>query len=227
MTGQTILDYMELLGRELELQTSESDVVRGLLALNIAQDHFEAMSVSQGHTHGTQTGTVTTTADTESTTWPTGLIRLDALWFIDPVTSRPTYELDRLDDVGGHVPRTPSLLYSLGVANTLTSTGAPWSYWTDGTSIYWNPLPDATHTVRWYGAQHQTDITAGGTFLYGDMVAMPLAAFAVQLLRRGLDDPIGDYAALAQDSFGSVLQALRKVQRQRAPSRQYRYYHET
>ena len=38
---------MEDLNRELDLQTGEADVVRGLRALNTAQDHFETLVAVQ------------------------------------------------------------------------------------------------------------------------------------------------------------------------------------
>lgn len=227
MTGQDLLDRMEMLSRELELQSGESDVARGLLALNIAQDHFESLGVARNAFHGSHTGTVTTTADTESTAWPAGLIRLDSLWFVNPDTSRPTYQLELLEDSGGHTPRLPTLAHALQTAAMTTGTGPPRGYFTDQTSIYWYPLPNATHTVRWYGVQRQSDITAVGTFAYDDGVALPLAAFAVELLRRGLDDDVADYDALARDTFKTALDALSRTSRERAPSRQMRYTHDT
>ncbi len=226
MTGQALLDRMEDLNRELDLQTGEADVTRGLRALNTAQDHFETLfAVEAQNGLGSHTGTVTTTSSTETTAFPTGLLRLDAIWFIDPTTSRPTYELDKTDEIGGHVDGFNSLAAVLTASPV--QTGKPVRYFTNGTSIYWDPLPDATHTLRWYGLQRQSDISAAGTFAYDDGVAMPLAVFAVQILRRGLDDPIADYIELAREVFGSQITAMRRFQRQRAPMRQYRYAHET
>lgn len=226
MTGQALLDRMEDLNRELDLQAGEADVTRGLRALNTAQDHFETLlSVESPNGLGSTTGTVTTAAGTETTAFPTGMIRLDAVWLLDADTSRPSYELDREDSVGGHVSGRGSLAEILTAAPV--TTGKPSTYYTNGSAFYWNPLPDATHTLRWYGFQRQTDITASGTFAYDDGVAMPIAVFAVQILRRGLDDPIGDYIELARDVFASQIMAMRRFQRQRAPLRQYRYGHET
>ena len=95
MTGQALLDRMEDLNRELDLQAGEADVTRGLRALNTAQDHFETLlSVESPNGLGSTTGTVTTAAGTETTAFPTGMIRLDAVWLLDADTSRPSYELD-------------------------------------------------------------------------------------------------------------------------------------
>jgi hypothetical protein len=57
MTGQTLLDTMELLNQELQLQSGEADVVRGLLALNIAQDHFEASAAKRPNIFGSSDST--------------------------------------------------------------------------------------------------------------------------------------------------------------------------
>ena len=226
VTGQSLLDRMEDLNRELDLQAGEADVTRGLRALNTAQDHFETLfGVGAQNGLGSHTGTVTTAASTEAPAWPPGLLRLDSIWFIDPDTSRPSHELDRIDQIGGHVEGFSSLSSILSASPAMT--GRPARYYTNGTSIYWDPLPDGTHTLRWYGLQRQGDISASGTFAYDDGVAMPLAVFAVQILRRGLDDPIADYVELAREVFGSQITAMRRYQRQRAPMRQYRYTHET
>jgi len=226
MTGQSLLDQMEDLNRELDLQVGEADVIRGLRALNTAQDHFETLfGVGAQNGLGSHTGTVTTAASTESTAWPTGLLRLDSIWFINPDTSRPSHELDRIDRIGGHVEGFSEWWANPAASSALT--GRPVRYYTNGTSIYWEPLPSGTHTLRWYGLQRQADISASGTFTYDDGVAMPLAVFAVQILRRGLDDPIADYVELAREVFGSQITAMRRYQRQRAPMRQYRYTHDT
>src|SRR3990167_9038126 len=95
-TGQSLLDRMELLNQELQLQSGESDVTRGLTALNVAQDCFEARAAARPNIYGSTTpvGTVTTTVNTENTAFPTGLLRLDRLQYIDPGTSRPAWDLN-------------------------------------------------------------------------------------------------------------------------------------
>ena len=78
-TGQTILDLMEGLDASLQLQASESGVTKGLIAANAAQDYLESLLALQPNNYGSTFSTVTTTPDTESTTFPSGLLRLDRL----------------------------------------------------------------------------------------------------------------------------------------------------
>src|SRR5688572_29817444 len=93
---------MELLNQELQLQTGETDVVRGLVALNVAQDHFERQAALRPNLLGSGVGTVATTDQTEATAFPTGVLRIDRLQFLDPVTSRPGWDLRKISRVGGH-----------------------------------------------------------------------------------------------------------------------------
>src|SRR4051812_32985844 len=102
MTGQGLLDRMELLNAELQLQAGEADVTKGLLSLNVAQDYFESVAAQRGKLFGSAVGTVVTAANTESTAYPTGLLRLDRLQYIDPVTSRPAGDLTPIRRTGGH-----------------------------------------------------------------------------------------------------------------------------
>ena len=71
-TGQTILNLMEALDRGLQLQSGESGVTLALRAANAAQDYLESLLALQPNSFLSSTGTVTTTADTETTTFPTG-----------------------------------------------------------------------------------------------------------------------------------------------------------
>ena len=66
-TGQTLLNIMEDLNGELQLQSGEVDVSKGLRALNAAQDLFETVLATYGReVLGGTYGTVTTTASTET-----------------------------------------------------------------------------------------------------------------------------------------------------------------
>ena len=76
-SGQDLLDLMELLNQELQLQTGEENVARGLVALNAAQDAFEGLAALRPKILGSRTGTVTTAANTETTAFPSGLLRVD------------------------------------------------------------------------------------------------------------------------------------------------------
>ena len=217
-TGQTLMDTMEVMDRGLQLQSGETGVTLALRALNAAQDHFESMLALQPNVMASSIGTVTTSANTESTAFPTGLIRVDRLQFIDPDTSRPAWDLERVGGVGDH--------YTSGVIQfNNTVTGRPIRYWTNGSHIYWDPLPDATNTVRYYGMKAATDITAGGTFAYPDIVMLPIAQFAVRMLRVGKDDEAGPVIDLGNQIFGPVIQTLARFNRDRAPGYDYRYTH--
>ena len=221
--GQALLDIMEDLNGELQLQTGETDVAKGLRALNAAQDVFEAVLASHPRVLGSGIGTVTTTASTESTAFPTALLRLDALWFIDPGTSRPGWKLKNLRETGGHA-RGQSWIASIA-SNSLT--GRPRAYWTNGTNIYWDPLPSATHTVRWYGLQAAASITAAGTFAYGDLYMYPFAALASRIMKTTLDDPAEDMITLGRDMFNPLIDALSGFNRDGATGLVYDYSHDT
>lgn len=222
MTGQSLLDRMELFNPELQLQTGEVDVTRGLLALNIAQDYYESLAATRKGIKGGQIGTVVTALNTESTAFPTGVLRLDKLSMINSSTSRPKWDLDPIQTVGGHAPSGawPGSAFA-------PSSGEPTAYWTDGSNIYWDPLPSGAYTVRWYGWQRVTDITASGTFLYDDIVSLPMAAFAVRILKAGLDDDALDTAKLAQEFFKSTLDTLEGFNRTGAAGFEYTYSHTT
>ena len=221
-TGQSMLDTMEVMDRGLQLQSGETGVTLALRALNASQDHFESMMALQPNVMGSSVGTVTTSANTEATAFPSGLIRLDRVQFIDPDTSRPLWDLERVGPVGDHYDSRVIAPY---VQFNSTTTGRPVRYWTNGTNIYWDPLPDATHTIRYYGMKAADDITAGGTFAYPDMVMLPITTFAVKLLRVGKDDEAGPITDVGMQVFGPVIQTMARFNRDRPPGYDYRYVH--
>lgn len=223
-TGQTLLDLMEVFDYGLQNQSGETSVTFALRALNASQDHLEGMMALHPNAMGSSIGTVTTTADTESTAVPAGLIRIDRLQFIDATTSRPVRDLERVGPVGDHYgPQTRNP--SLNVDSS--TTGAPHRYFTNGAHFYWDPLPNATHTVRYYGLVAASDITAGGTFAYPDVAIGPVAQFASKMLRIGKDDDAQPLAALGVELFGPTIQQLSRYNRDRAPGYDYRYFHTT
>jgi hypothetical protein len=222
-TGQTLLNICEDVFPELQLQSGQVDVAKGLRALNVAQDLFETVIATHSDVLGSDISTVTTTNNTESTTFPSTLLRLDGLDFIDPDTSRPAWPLIEHKSRGGHAWRR---FWPWSLIST-SSTGRPLGYWTDGSNIYWDPLPNGTHTVRWYGFAGATDITAGGTFLYPDQVMFPIVIFAVRVLKTGVDDPVPDYVSLAQDTFQPLVKTLSRFKRDTAMPLVYRFSHDT
>lgn len=221
-TGQTLLDTMEVLNQELQLQPGEADVTRGLTALNRAQDYFESMAALRKILGG-QTGTVVTASSTERTAFPTSVLRIDRLQLLDSTTSRPKYDLKSIRRVGGHAATS---YWPLNLT-TYGSSGDPAAYWTDGSYIYWSPLPSGISTVRWYGFQRASDITASGTFAYDDGVILPLASFAAQLLKIGLDDSGQELSGLATVTFQSILDTLEHFNRDGAVPLQYTQRHDS
>lgn len=221
-TGQTILSMMEVLNQELQLQAGEADVTKGLVALNMAQDWFETQVSLEPEVFGGAVSTVSTTGSQEYTTYPGGLLRVDKLQLLDS-NSRPQWDLVALEHAGDH---TNTATWPWNVLSSI-SQGAPRAYWADGTKIYWDPVPDTVYSVRYYGFASATDITASGTFTYSDIVMLPLASFAVRLLKLGIDDPSNDWAALASSVFGPVIQSLSNFRREGAKGLVYRYRHDT
>lgn len=222
MTGQSLLDLMEVVNQELQLQSGEADVTKGLLALNAALDYFESLVAQEPDLFGDTTGTVTTAASTETTTYPTGVLRIDRIQFIDPSTNLPLYDLDPDHGAGSH--KRAGWPFSLFLA---TTSGRPIGYWTDGRSIYWDPLPNATHTLRWYGLQAHATLAVGTTFSYPDIVALPLAAVAARIMATGVGDDSSDLANLANSTLGPVVRTLANANRDGAAPLKYRYNHTT
>ena len=210
-TGQSLLDMMELANQELQLQPTETDVTRGLVALNVAQDYFENMvavrKLKVGSTN--PTAEVTASANTETTAFPTGLLRVDRIWRLSDTGGDPVVELENLKRTGGHRmrPRVPWILQSSA------GMGTPDAYWTQGYAIYWSPKPAATGYFRVYGFIRAADITASGTFAYDDGVMFPLASFAAKLMATGIGDTTTDLTALAGEVFDKVLEALERFNR--------------
>lgn len=220
-TGQTLLDTMELLDQELQLQSGEGDVARALVALNRAQDHLEALLVREPRAKGDTIGTLTASDGTETTSFPTGVLRIDRLQRLDSSTNRPiSPDLSFLGFVGSHTNTAVADL-----TGSLTEEGPPAGWWTNGSSIFWQPLPDTNYTIRWYGLQAQSDITATGTFGYLDYVILPLATLACKLMNIGLDDPTEAHDTLAEQIFRPVIEAMTSYVQDRAPGYDYNYLH--
>ena len=220
-TGQTILNLMEVLDRGLQLQSGESGVTLGLRAANASQDYLESLLALQPNSFLSSTGTVTTTADTETTTFPSGLIRLARLQYLNASTSRPSWDLEWV----GYTGDQSGLSTYPTVQFDATSTGKPRRYWTNGRNIYWDPLPNATHSVRYYGLVAADDITASGTFAYPDLAITAVADYAVKLLRIGKDDDAQPVSAVGVEIFTPCIELLGRFNRDRAPGYDYRYYH--
>jgi hypothetical protein len=219
-TGQTILDLMEVLDRGLQLQSGQTGVTMGLRAANAAQDYLESLLALQPNNYGSNVGTVTTTADTETSTFPTGLLRVDRLQYLDASTSRPAWDLEWV----GYIGVLGADGNPFGPYNTRT-TGKPERYFTNGRSVFWDPLPDATHTVRYYGMVAADDITASGTFAYPDIAITAVADYAAKLLKVGKDDDAQPISVVGAEIFNPCIELLGRFNRDRAPGYDYRYDH--
>lgn len=219
MTGQDLLDLMQVFDNELLLQPGEPDVNRALIALNASQDLFESVVAAHPNLLGDTVGTLSVTSGTETTAFPSTLLRLDKIWMLDS-NSRPLYPLRKIDMTGGH------LVSHVAPYASFATTGKVNGYWTDGSYIYWSPFPSQPSTVRWHGFTPASDIEAGVTFAYRDIVAMPLAAFATKLMKVGVGD---DTMSLdeATGAFAPVVQRLANFNRDSAPGFIYRQAHDT
>lgn len=223
-TGQTLLDHMEDLFPELQLQAGEADVAKGLRCLNRVQDMFETLLAQHPNVSGSSIGTISTVALTESTAFPTGVIRLDGLDMLD-TNSLPLYAMSDVTIRGGHryASRWPWSLFVIASS----SGGRPNTYWTNGRNIYWGPIPDTVYNIRWYGYQQQSDITASGTFNFSDNCILPFAALACRLARTGVDDPVTDYSGIAKEVLEPLIDTLRNFDRSAPRMPRYRYSHDT
>jgi hypothetical protein len=223
MTGQDLLDAMEIVNPELQLQAGESGVTKALVALNIAQDHLEALLASIPGCMGSQTVNATTVNGTETVAFPATLLRLDGIQFIDPTTNKPAWDLSPLYNTGGHIQLSN---YPFNITAT-NSNGKPQAFWTNGTYIYLSPTPDAAYTLRCYGFVSASDITAGGTFAYKDIARTPMAIFANRLITVGWNDEQGDLTAFAREVFGPVLRVYDAFRNESGKGFRYRYTHDT
>lgn len=224
MTGQTLLDMMELLNQELQNQPAEANVTRSLLALNVAQDYFESLAAARGKIFGSSSGELVALANTETTAFPSNLLRLDRLQLLDSTTGLPVGDLDKFNRAGGP---GGSNRYPWWASTSTATTGLPKGYWSDGSCVYWAPIPSETRTIRYYGFVAAPDITAARTFAYRDICALPIASFATKLVKAGVDDSATDVTALAQETFSKTLDALSRVNRDGPVTLEYSEVHTT
>lgn len=223
MTAADLLTRMQVLKNELQIESGGDDETMCLAALDMAQDYFESVAASMPRI-GQTASPLATVANTETTTWPSSLKRLDSLWYIDATTSRPAWQILPIADAGGHQPSHP---FPLNLVMSPAS-GPPREYAYDSTYLYWRPLPDAVYAIRAYGLFSRTALTSRSvTFGWDDEVSVPLAGFAVKLLKMSVDDKAEEIAALAEETFVPVLRSLRKRVRQTAMSRHYTRVHTT
>jgi hypothetical protein len=215
------LDRLELLHPELQVQPGEDGVVKGLTALNMAQDYLESVLALHPQTFGDSAGTVVTTPQSETTPYPLDLLRIDALWRLDSA-GRPNVPVDLSQMAGG---QGTSSDWPWSMANV--AYGKPLEAWTNGRLFYWSPVPDAVYTLRWYGLQAQPDITASSTFAYPDIALTPLSTLAARLIRVGLDDSAEQLKGVADELFTPVVAAMKGFRRDRPQTLTYSRVHVT
>lgn len=222
MTIASLLDAMEVFTQELNTGSGERDEARAITALDMAQDLFEIVCASRPRLLGT-TGTITTTANQETTTWPSTLMRLDSLWMLDS-NSALWYEVHEVHQTGGHAAAFPWPL-SIGMVQ---AAGRPSQFWINKDSFFWGPTPDAVYTLRWYGFKAQTTIAARSeTFAYRDECRLAFANMACIILRTGVDNPLADLKAMAESIYSPLLALLQQPSRTRAKGRTYSGTHTT
>lgn len=203
--GTDLVDGMHYLDNDID-QIADQD--QAVWALNRAQDVIELAIASISEILGTFTN-VTTAADVETTATPTRFKRYDRMQFIDPTNSRPSYNLQPGRNVGDVLNATNFASGYWGGGGS-GSSGQPRAYAIYGSTIHWAPLPDATHTVRVYGFQALADITASGTFGYGDEFIAAICAVAVRSFKQQVDDPQEDINSFAAGQLGPILDQLAK-----------------
>jgi hypothetical protein len=222
-TVADVLNVMELVDQELETGSGETDETSAIRALVQAQHYFETLCATLPDVLQ-DTLTITTTASTEVTAWSTSLLRLDAMWLLD-ANSRPIRKVERIEEVGGHVPSLP---WPLDVLYGSSSSGTPYGYYGNMANFYWLPLPDGTHSLRVYGLLEKDRFTARtDDFDYPYRCHLAFAQFAAALLQIGSEDMSTDMNALAGKVFGPLLKQLRKFDRSEPHARHYTQFHTT
>lgn len=223
-TVADILTFMGVMDNELDVAASGADEARAIQAINMAQHQFEAIASEYPKVGQTAATTVATIANTEQTAFPSTLLRLDAIWYLDPTTSLPVWKLKRITEVGGHVPSLP---YPLNLALAV-GTGAPSGYYANMADFFWLPLPDGVSTLRIYGLFEAAEYTArANTFTYPARLKGPFAEFATQLLSRALGDTDNAVETLASAIFRPVCIRLKKFDRSEPVPRTYSSVHTT
>ena len=229
MTIATLLDYLQIFDVELRVEKDAQDESRAIRAVNIVQKWFEGIAAGESEMLQSYS-TLTTTASTEVSSWPTGLLRLDSFWYVDTTQTPnlPQWQLEPMYETGGH---RPSMSYPESVVLSNT-TGKPRRYYATGPHtagrIFWDPVPDDAWTIRYYGLIAASDYTVRtGTFAYPDSCAPVFAQEAAKILRMGKDDSITDLQRQAAGSLTVALKACRGWWNDVAGGRAYSETHDT
>lgn len=225
-TVANLLSLCKLLNNELKVASGEPDETRMILALNEGQRYLELLAAQYPRALQ-QVTTVATVANTETTAKPATLLRLDSIWLLDS-NSRAVRKLERIDEVGGHVPDLPWPFLLSPDAVSLQATGAPIGYYASWDQFYWLPRPDGVHTARIYGLLEKDDWTIRTDDVnYPKRARLAIASFAVKLHRLGVDDDVKDLDTLAAQTFVPLLRTLSNLDRSGPQGRAYTEFHTT
>lgn len=223
VTLADVLGDMTVFDNGLQTGSGAQDEARAIRACNIAQHYFEIMAATMPRVLQS-TINVATTANVETTTWTSTLLRLDAIWLLDATTSLPTRKLKRIEEIGGHVPSLPWPL-QLSLAS---GVGTPGGYYANQNNFYWLPLPDGTNTLRIYGFVEAPEfVSRSSSFTYPLRVKAAIAAFAVKLLKSSTDDDESSNDSLASAIFGPLLKGMKSFDRSEPHGRYYGEVHDT
>ena len=89
-------------------------------------------------------------------------------------------------------------------------------------------MPDAAHTIRYYGLIAAATYTArSDTFAYPDVTAPVFAQEIAKILRMGRDDSIADLQKQAAGSLAVALESCRRWWNDEAGARHYADVHDT
>lgn len=222
-TVADLLDAMSMLDNELDTEAGGVNEAQCIKALTHAQKYFETVAAMFPRVYQTGVTTISTAANTETTTYPSLLRRLDGIWLLD-ANNRPIREIERIDHVGGHVPSLP---WPLQVTMSAGS-GGPGGYYANMAQFYWLPLPDGVYNARIYGLFAQASFAArGDNYNYHDYTILALAQFAVKVLSIGVADSTDELMELADQLFKPLLRSLRKFDRTAPRGRFYGRVHDT
>lgn len=222
-TVADVLRVVELLMNDTQTASGEIDEAPAILALVQAQHYFETLCATFPDILQS-TVTLSTTANTEKTTWTAALLRLDAVWLLDAAGS-PIHKLARIEEVGGHVPSLP---WPLTLTSAPTGTGVPYGYYGNMESFYWLPLPAGVSTLRLYGFLEKARFAdRTSDFNYPYRCHLAFAQFASKLMAIGVDDATIDLDRLAAQVFSPLIKQLRKFDRSEPHARVYTEFHTT
>lgn len=222
-TVADLLDGMSLIRNELDTSSGGTDEARAIKALTHAQRYFETVCAAFPRVYQS-TVNVATAAQTETSTWSTSLRRLDALWLLDPTTSLPIRKMERIDEIGGHVPSLPWPLQ----VSVSAGYGMPGGYYANMANFYWLPMPDGVYNLRIYGLVAQAAFAVRtDNFNYHPYVILPIAQFACKLLDIAVDDDSSALDELASQLFRPLMRSIKGFDRSGPRGRTYTRVHET